>query len=426
MWSLMESVVSKPRRLHVLIALLISSIILLLYTGFESYEEEIERENYRYDNHYLAAKMLMEKRGVSTSIFKNYARLFSSNFTPTNNDVVILTDSDVRVTQALSDNLLKWVEDGGSLILAVSFNSTNSGNNANSNLSNKSNALFSELGIETEYITAEDGWYVLPDDTVLETNDGETIAVNLENSYRITLPQDTDIYYSAHPKQPRLNKYTRYNQDDGNGSASDIKHEQKHIEEPGGWSFIQLERGAGLITLMTDVYVWNNEQLDDSENAVLLTFLADDASHIYFFTPTSLASWYTLLFQFAPFFVCLSGLCIALILWKLSARFGPLQNNNNSEITFFSQHIKASGDYYWRTGQHAALLNELRSLVLNRCYAKWPSMQHQAKEKLYNKLSQQSGWSEQTIADVFDESQRHNAEQFTKLVGVLQQLRNML
>ncbi len=338
---------------------------------------------------FLAAQRLLEEQGKQVQFHTNYRTLFSAKgepVVPSTADTLILTDSEVELIPQTANEIMDWVSAGGNLILATSSSSANDG-------AYRANHLIDYLGIEVEWHEQQDA-FEPQTPTELITEDDVTFQVNLESSYHIVLPEDQAIYYSA-------------------GSN-------------GGDTFVQIEYEEGLVTLLTEVQIWNNFQIGEFDNVLLLTLLVGSTDAVYIFSPVELPHWFSILFDFAPWFVVIGATLLLIVMWRYSVRIGPIHVEQERQRSFFKQHIEASGEYYWRNKQQAELMASLRVAVMKQLQLKWPSAKNADKDKQVHLLAQLSGWPANSIEELLFNQEQLNEAQFTKWIAALQELRKML
>ncbi|MFT4937867.1 MAG: hypothetical protein ACI88A_000889 [Paraglaciecola sp.] len=382
---------NEKRVIKTLLALLCVTIALYLFFSIEIYDREqglgISSEAIRQP--YLAAQRLVEKRGVDFSTHDNYRRLFSSledSIDPDTSDSIVLSDAEVAISEQLAKRILAWVERGGHLIL--SLNSSGDGG------THRANGLLEELGIETYWPTDEDEQSYTQQVTKLKDPNEHKIQVYLENSYRIDLPEELELL------------------SDGG--------------DENGITFAQFDHGEGFISVMTEVFIWNNSQIREYDNALLLIVLLGETEQVHWFQPLELPHWFTLLYKFAPWFVWCGTFFIGLAMWYHANRLGPILDKNNRQFSGFSEHIAAAGSYYWQHNQQQDLLDDMRSIILHRLSIKWPSIKGSDKNRQIHLLVELSGWQQNAIEELLFTQTTLTEAQFTKWIQGLQQLRNML
>jgi hypothetical protein len=384
----------KPEKLQQVILLLLTLIVgIYIVASVEFYDETVDMGESKEvrQQPYLASKLLLNRMGVATTIEDDYRRLFSDTpdaVIPQLDEAIILVDANAAISQRLGDELLSWVESGGYLITAVNAEAFQD--------SFRANALLEKLGVGVHWLV--DDPLALSKfeqkESILNDPNSHKIEVGLESAYRITLPEDSDIFYA--------------------------------VDNEDGYTLIQLEYGEGLITFVTETYIWNNQQLAQHDNAILLVSFLDNMSHVYVFSPKEQAHWFILLYQYAAEFVGLLALLIAISLWHLASRFGPTMSLFETTQSYFTQHIKVAGDHYWEQGNQHILLAEVRNHVLLLVGKKWPGAKGAEAQKVILLLQELSGWSPETINKLMFADNTLNQSQFTQCMKGLQQLRKML
>jgi hypothetical protein len=378
-----------------LLAVLALLVCLLLYLNIEIVEVEDNTSTLDKlaDQRFLAMQKLLENRGIAARQAQDYRLLFSdqeNTLNPIESDAIVLSDSEVAISQELSSAILAWVERGGYLVIATTSTGSEAGYRANSLLRELDVNVVWLDDIENPNIESED--FHLP--TEISTDSDYSIKVSLEKSYRIVLPENQQIYY--------------------------------HAGDELGYTFAQIERGQGLITLMTEVEIWNNHQIQDYDNVVLLTGLLSGIDTLYMMVPKEKQHWFSLLFTFAPYFIGIGGLLLFTFLWKKAVRFGATHHLPGKERVAFSQHIEAAGQYYWNHQQQYVLLDSVRAVILQALIRRWPTVAQSDIERQIHLLSELSGWQPETVKELVFGHEPLNEGAFTMRIIGLQKLRNML
>lgn len=380
---------------QVLLAALALLVILFFYLNIEIVEVS-DNSNALYklaNQRFLAMQTLLEHRGIGAKEAQDYRSLFSeqeNGLNPAESDAIVLSDSEVAISEELSTAILSWVERGGYLVIAT----TSTGNEAEY----RANTLLKKLDVDVEWLDNEENPYIGSEDflspTEISTDSDYVIKVNLEKQYRIRLPENQDVYYYAGDEL--------------------------------GSTFVQIERGLGLITLMTEVEIWNNHQIRDYDNVILLTGMLTGIDTLYMMVPKERQHWFSLLFAFAPYFILIGGLLLFTVLWRKAVRFGATYHLPGKERVVFSQHIEAAGQYYWTHQQQYVLLDSVRAVILQALIRRWPTVAISDLEKQIHLLSELSGWQPETIKELVFGHEPLNEGAFTKRIIGLQKLRNML
>lgn len=380
---------------QVLLAVLALLVGLFLYLNIEIVEvtDNTSVLDKLVDKRFLAMQTLLENRGIAAKQTQDYRILFGEQenaLNPAESDAIVLSDSEVAISQQLSTTILSWVERGGYLVIATTSTGSEAGYRANS--------LLRELDIDVVWLDDEQNPNIENQDlmspTEISTDSDYAIKVSLEKSYRIALPENQEVYY--------------------------------HAGDELGYTFVQIERGLGLITLMTEVEIWNNHQIQDFDNVVLLTGMLSGIDTLYMMVPKERQHWFFLLFSFAPYFICIGGLLLFTFLWRKAVRFGATYHLPGKERVVFSQHIEAAGQYYWTHQQQYVLLDSVRAVILQALIRRWPTVAQSDLEKQIHLLSELSGWQPETVKELVFGHEPLNEGAFTKRIIGLQKLRNML
>lgn len=379
------------QRIALLLILAIASIYIVMSIEFYQEQKDIGEGKEVHQQPYLAAQTLLQKFGVKTVAEDDYRRLFSGEsdeIRPTLDDAIVLVNAQAAISPALANELIDWVSKGGFLILSVNAEPFQQ--------SFRGNALLKQLGVSVNWLVDDADSLKKYQQVVskLKDPDSHNIEISLESAYRITLPEDREIYYSV-------------SNDEGN-------------------TLIQLEQGEGMITLMTETQIWNNWQLDEDDNAIILLGFLQNNSQVYFLNPVEQPHWFILLYRYSAAFIWLLALLIISGIWHLGSRFGPKQSLSLLTQSRFIDHIKVAGDYYWQHDNQQIMLLEVRRIIFHHINQKWPSLHGADQNKIVAHMAELSSWPADTITKLMFENSTLNQSQFTQWMKGLQQLRKIL
>ena len=391
---------------------------LLLYATFESYEYEQftgEGDEAR-NNKYLAMQKHLADYDTEVDIISNTAALFTqASFTPvlpSSNDVIVLTAFELQVSQTQVERILTWVEQGGDLVIGL----TNEADYTvleeddsqelpeNSAMRLKPNYLLNALGVSRKSfdrtlladVEDYDSEYNIP--TLVDTQSFGQIEVNTEDSFFIDVKDSQNIIFSASVLPSMYNKYP---------------------------TIVQIAMGEGVVTIMTDVEVWNNNQINHDDNIFFLHDLVQGRNKAYVFLKGDAKMWPSLIAQYSPSFYWILLCVVLLTVWFYAVRFGAIKHVNDTVVSYFSQHIRAAGQFYWMNNQKEKLLQQVRQALLEDMASK--GIHGKVSDAHYVEvLVSMSGWQKEKIQLYVFDRNKINEVQFTKIIQGLQQLREMI
>ncbi|MBZ2188451.1 DUF4350 domain-containing protein [Alcanivorax sp. JB21] len=130
-----------------------------------------------------------------------------------------------------------------------------------------------------------------------------------------------------------------------------------------GTQLIQLEYGAGRITVVTDLAPWHNTQLHYLDHAWMLDHLSAESRQVWFVQGLTLPPLHHWLWRTAAPLILTLALLLVLFIWRHLPRRGALLEDAGTRPGDFLDHLLASGRLLWRTGQQATLVAGLREQV---------------------------------------------------------------
>jgi hypothetical protein len=135
-----------------------------------------------------------------------------------------------------------------------------------------------------------------------------------------------------------------------------------------GDQLVSFARGKGLVTVATTLDFARNGSIGANDNAEFLwtvLTLAPAASLQVFFRPERLSLWGFLTQHAAPALAA-AFLLLAMWLWRIAPRFGPVPADPPPARRRLLDHLRASGRYLWTQGLRGRLAVAARDAALRR------------------------------------------------------------
>lgn len=404
------------------LALLLGLLAIYLAGRLQPYQETIEHGPAPevLGNPYLAAEQFLRKRGLQVARADGLEVL---DALPSPGQTLLLLGSRARMTPRQADRLLEWTNKGGHLLfIAERIYDEEDGKSGD--------LLVDRLGIQ-QY-EAKD----LEKEEAAESEEEE--ADSDADGTATDADADADEHQPAPVEEdpfPELTKlYLENEQAPAYASFDPEFHLYDSQNRAHAWAnsakathMLQLNHGQGLITVLTDGWIWQTRDIDQYDNAWLLWYLTQDTAVtlLYRAERDSLA---TLLGQnFAEALVALT-LLIVLLLWYVGQRQGPLQAPADRARRQLEEHLRGSADFLLRRSGQASLLQGLQRDIQRRARHRHPGFERLAVAEQWQVLGRLTRLPPSAISQAMRPlpRQRLNAAEFTRQVAHLQTLRNAL
>lgn len=259
-------------------------------------------------NRFFAARLLLEKLGYRVRQKTSLSEL--NKLAP--RGVLLLGATRGNLDPVAVRNLLAWVERGGHLILG-----------------------------------AEHSWREDPLLDLLSIEVGEEERAPGPRVDTVTLPDGTALRVELTPSPPLI---------DEEGQASWTHEFQQAVR------ILQLERGAGRITIFATLRPFSNRDIGHNDHAELLARLAaSDSGEVWivrYLDAPSLLEW---LWGHAAETLVALGVFVLLWLWRVVLRFGPLRPAPVPDRRSLIEHVRALGRFYADQGLLPRLLQRVRT-----------------------------------------------------------------
>ncbi len=447
----------KDKQLFALIAVLGLIFGFYLWTQLEYYEEEVDAgwSIAAYVNPYLAAEQFLAKRNIEV---ESSYQLDLANELSSDASLFIGNANDV-LDKRRADSLIEWMEAGGHVIIAAQV--LNEG---------EDDVFLSQFGVEKVGFEVD----LFPDDFDF---DDDVNVEEEEKSVGDRIREASELMQEEQEKQRlRREERERLEEEGRLKTVSDeiafeesqrdqdnIMHldfesvagqfrilvdDDFYLDHPSfyydddveyddyapfywagannGTSFMQFNVEDGLLTVIGDGSIWDNNNIGLYDHAYLLEVLTDNTNKVVFLRAAVVPSLLELMWDnFRELCVILS---LILLLWLVyrSRRFGPVIDATDLGRRSFREHLSAVGDFFWRHKHRDALLDNARDAVWREFNKKYFSARNDSKDEKLQKLSTLSDTPAEIVQSLMSGEAPQDEFKFYQQVKSLQRLRNQL
>lgn len=337
-------------------------------------------------NPYLAAEYYLKQRHKVVTINNNiqFFKALSSK-----KQTVILLGDGRKFSSSQNELILNWVKEGGTLIIeALKYKSKNN---------NNSDELLNSLGIKVE-----------------------------GNRYEA----DGELYlYIENEKDPVKLIFWDYRWrliDEKNIASYWMDTEEGNIK------LLQFPYGKGKITVLSSSYIWVNAIIGLEDNAWLLSYLTTDYPDTILYIQTKNIESPSLLLAMIkhyPYTLFISISLILLIIWRKIIRSGPLEAVQEKNSRQLSLQLNAEGNFLYKQIGQQQLISLLQREIYSLVEKRMPHFNKLASDDQYiflNKLTQQPVTTLRKIMTPLTSHSHFSEVEFTRIIIVLQAIRNAL
>lgn len=330
------------------LGLLITSVVWFFHT-FESYEtvEDVPGSLEAALDGQLAAKRMLAELGVSSRELKpnDWEQVFT-----TPRGTILLLGDKWESTQGLRAQLAEWVSEGGRLVLAAPQRVFQADED------DTAQTLTSYFGVRHFYPEGKDRYKAHK--TVFQIQfEGESLEARFYQNIRLELAPLFTV------------------------RAKDSK----------GPCVAERTFGRGSIIALCSALPFNNHLIGSYQNATLLWLLTRTRlgpDPVWFVSNVKVASLPEWLWQNAPQATVGVAVALALWLWSLTRRAGPMRDVEPAARRRTMEHLDASGRFAWRYGGGDTLLDTLRGAFNARLERRHPAWAQLPREKKLVRLGQ--------------------------------------
>ncbi len=190
---------------------------------------------------------------------------------------------------------------------------------------------------------------------------------------------------------------------------------------------LQLEHGDGLITVLTDAWIWKNDNIADYDNAWLLWYLTQDST-VTLLYDSQRDNLLDQLLKHYPAALIALVLLLILLQWHVGMRHGPLQPPPVPARRQLEEHLRATADFLLRRTSQQHLLSNLQRDIQRRARYRHPGFERLPIAEQWQVLGRLTHLPSSTVSQIMRPiaTQKLSAADFTRQVANLQSLRNAL
>ena len=347
-----------------------------VYLSIEFYDET-EQTSWSIQatrNPYLAAQQFMQKSEIDSVEADSLIGLDSLDGVYT----LLITDANQVVNPRQLEQVLRWLENGGNLIVT-----------ANS-VASSDDLLLDKFNVNVHWYTgdtdAEDEEII---DDELSEDDTEEHKPSVSESLR---EYNRQIDEGKTPEEIALSLTGEdplttidFGEDTGRleirfNSSRVLTHPyiddddyDESDPQPFSWSssengihMMQFNVGEGMLTIISDPTIWTSRRIDQYDHAYLLWVLSSNEGDFAILHPSLRESIWKLMWKNAPEFLIALGIMLALWLWYLGHRFGRIVPRDSSSGRALSEHFSATANYLWHRKASEQLITPLRQQIYRR------------------------------------------------------------
>nr|WP_272889353.1 DUF4350 domain-containing protein [Stutzerimonas stutzeri] len=375
---------------------LLGALLLFAASKATRYQQVIERGPAPQvrANPYLAAERFLIDRGTAVTHTEGLSGLFE---VPPKDRILLLLGERAEMTPGQNARLLEWVNEGGHLVFVAE------------RLWDEHTGKSGDLLLDTLHLQQ----YETTDD---ETNEAtKQIASDEKHSMLTRLyleNEDAPAYFAFD---------TDYHLYDAG------KRAHAWANSDGATHMLQLKHGKGLITALTDSWIWQNDNIGRYDHAWLLWYLTQDRDVTLAYR-TEHDGLSQRLLRYFPEALTALLLMLLFAVWHRAQRQGPIVETADRGRRQLQEHLRASADFLHRhAGQRHLLIGLQRDILrqARRRHSGFEALTYAEQCRVLAKLSR-------LPTDAIEQALRQPAEkpvstaEFTNQVARLQSLRNAL
>ncbi|MBA4289964.1 MAG: DUF4350 domain-containing protein [Pseudomonas sp.] len=371
-------------------------------------------------NPYLAAEQFLQQRGLQVQRADGLDVLKQL---PSVGQTLLLLGDRNSMTPKQAERVLAWAAKGGHLLfVAERLWDEEEGSSGDLLLDHLGIQQYESEALDEDANAAADESAAAEDETsTAPTAEAEPAVAADASSDDSPYPQLTQLYLENEDAPAYFNFDTDFHLYD----AEDRAHAWANSDA--ATHLLQLYHGDGLISVVSDSWIWQNGNIGEYDNAWLLWYMTQD-SQVTLLYRADRDNLLSLLTEHFPQALVSLALLLAFALWHLGQRQGPLLQPVTRNRRQLQEHVRASADFLLRhNGQHH-LLQGLQQDIQRRARHRHPGFERLPVAEQWQVLGRLTRQPSSLISQAMRPlpKQRLAAADFTRQVANLQTLRNAL
>lgn len=339
---------------------------------------------------YLAAHLFLLDQDRRVTRSESFASM------PATDEVLLLLGERSAMTPLQTQRVLEWVSEGGHLVFVAERlwdeHSARSGD-----------LLLDALNLQQHLATDH-----LPADEAAR-------AIGVKDQ-----PQLTRLYLENEDAPVYLAFDTDYHLYDAGQRA------HAWANSAGATHMLQLRHGEGLVTALTDSWIWQNDRIKEYDHAWLLWYLTQDRAVTLAYHGEH-DGLFTQLLRHFPEALASLALMLLFATWHFAQRQGPLLPPPDHSRRQLEEHLRASASFLYRHAGPRQSLAMLQQDIQRRARQRHPGFEELAVAEQCRVLATLSRLPLPTIEQVLRPAPaKIGVSDFTRQVAHLQRIRNAL
>ena len=376
-----------------------------LYDRFEAVESitKITLQGEARKNPLYAARIFLNRMGIPAETKQSLQGLKKL---PDSNTVLVINSKRSTLSRQAINDLYAWVQAGGHLITGINIDEDGS----YSEEYEEDNDAGEELGSDD------------PLQDIMQITTGKRLFLSKATEFSLDLKgSQRTLKIQGHSFYPIISRR----------DVLSAKNESILIKEKR--FILRRHIDKGMITLVADLNFMNNREIREADHAEIFWQLVQGLEvpdDVWLIHNDEMPALWQLMWNKAWAFII--TLLILFLLWLRSAshRFGPMIPKAAEDRRSLLEHIKASGNFYWKHQQKGKLIASTREALNQRLaltHPGWKQLSDAEKiTQLAIRLERPQSEIQHLLFDLNTALKKNQSDEFTQLIKQLEQIRNSL
>lgn len=188
--------------------------------------------------------------------------------------------------------------------------------------------------------------------------------------------------------------------------------------------------GKGQVLFLADPWLLSNERIGQHQHARFAWHLAtaggEPPAGVQIVFRDDVPPLRALLVRHAWAFLVSGGMALAAWLWARGSRFGPVSPEPSPDRRRLLEHVEAAGQYLWRAGRSAELIDGARQAVLARLERRQPAWARLPQRELAKRLGAAANLPPHYVDEALRGQTASDPAELLSLIRTLEKIRRSL
>ncbi len=390
-------------KVKLILALLLALLLFIAYQSiqWQSHWIPLGPTAEVMQDRFYALKQMLDEQHIEHHSLSSHSE--AAEWPEPSATVILLEIPAAGISDSLSEQLLAWVDRGGTLLI--------SGYPESEDAELEVSQLHRAFGLAQASSSADQGGWTWPQ-----------LAIHNEEFYGYCDEQWISLDYhqaNTRPLHIAFPSGARF-------VLSDIAAPDRITSDINeAIAIAEFSYGDGSVRFIPDAMLWHNEAVGCGDHALLLNQWLQSANSLWWLTIEPSSQFWLQALQVVPATATLLVLLLLLLLWHLLRQRKPRYSSQVEQAPQWLAHLTALANYHWKQGQRQRLIDAVRDEI-NQHWQRHAQHHSRSTEQQLAAMAEQLQLPSSELYAAMTASAPKSPHAFMQMIQTLQQIRNQL